>query len=99
MKNLSRFIAISLGAFLLLTNARADSVTANSFTRDEDVIYGRKFGVALTMDVFHPQKTNNGVGIIFVVSGGWFSSHEAINMSFINPFLTRGYTVIAVVHG
>jgi acetyl esterase/lipase len=50
------------------------------------------------MDVFTPAKPN-GVGLIFVVSGGWFSAHEAINSGFLEPFLKRGYTVFAVVHG
>ena len=34
-----------------------------------------------------------------VVSGGFFSSHEAINPAFVRPLLDRGYTVFAVVHG
>ena len=41
----------------------------------------------------------NGVGIVLMVSGGWFSSHEAINADFFRPLLNRGYTVFAVVHG
>jgi acetyl esterase/lipase len=69
------------------------------FTRTEDVIYGRKFGTALTMDVFTPTKNANGAAIIWVVSGGWFSSHAAINPGLPGPFLERGYTVFAVVHG
>lgn len=68
------------------------------FTRTEDVIYGRKYGTALTLDVFKPE-TPNGLGLVLVVSGGWFSAHEAINLGFIQPFLDRGYTVFAVVHG
>jgi acetyl esterase/lipase len=68
------------------------------FTRTEDVIYGRKYGTALTLDVFKPE-TPNGIGIIFCVSGGWFSAHEAINAGFMQPLLDRGYTVFAVVHG
>jgi acetyl esterase/lipase len=66
--------------------------------RTEDVIYGRKFGTALTMDVFEPEKTN-GYGIIFMVSGGFFSAKEAISQKTYTPFLERGYTVFAVVHG
>jgi acetyl esterase/lipase len=66
-------------------------------TRTEDVIYGRKYGLALTMDVFTPEKSN-GCGIIFCVSGGWFSAKEAISPFFFNEFLDRGYTVFAVVH-
>jgi acetyl esterase/lipase len=70
-----------------------------SFTRQEDVIYGRKFGTALTMDVFRPKSEANGAAIICVISGGFRSSHEAINLGFAKPFLAHGYTVFAVVHG
>ncbi len=72
--------------------------SGSDFKRTEDVIYGRKFGTALTLDVFQPASTN-GCGIVFMVSGGFFSSHEAINPGSYRPFLDRGYTVFAVVHG
>src|SRR5260370_23765902 len=49
-----------------------------SFNRKQDVIYGRKFGTALTMDVFIPNEDPKGIGVIIVVSGGFFSSHELI---------------------
>ena len=81
---------------LLLT--LASLAAAVEFTRIEDVVYARKFGTALTLDVFQPEK-QNGCGIIFMVSGGFFSSHEAINPALYQPFLERGYTVFAVVHG
>jgi acetyl esterase/lipase len=68
------------------------------FKRTEDVIYGRKYGVALTMDVFTPEKPN-GAAVVMVVSGGWFSTHDAISTKFIDEVLSRGYTVFAVVHG
>src|SRR5438105_12545854 len=67
-------------------------------TRIEDVIYGRKPGVALTMDVFKPAKPN-GIGVLYMVSGGWFSSHAAINSAWVKPFTDRGETVFAIVHG
>jgi acetyl esterase/lipase len=66
--------------------------------RTPDVIYGRKHGTALTLDVFAPAKPN-GRGVIAVVSGGWFSSKDGINPAFYAPLLARGYTVFAVVHG
>jgi acetyl esterase/lipase len=67
----------------------------------QEVIYGRKFGTALTMDVFAPQKGANGAGAIVVVSGGWYSGHERIDdwSHFIDPLRAGGYTVFAVVHG
>lgn len=69
-----------------------------AFTRTEDVVYGRKFGTALTLDVFQP-KTPNGYAIIALVSGGWKSSHEGVGPGGYAQYLARGYTVFAVVHG
>jgi len=51
------------------------------------------------MDVFTPKVKANGAGVIFCVSGGWFSSHDNVNPGSYQPFLKRGYTVFAVVHG
>jgi acetyl esterase/lipase len=66
--------------------------------RIRDVIYGRKHGVVLTLDVLKPGKPN-GIGVLWMVSGGWFSAHEAINPPMMKGFLDRGQTVFAVVHG
>jgi len=38
-----------------------------------DVIYGHKFGLAMTFDVFKPAEGANGAGVLFMVSGGWYS--------------------------
>jgi acetyl esterase/lipase len=86
-------------AALLLALDAAHAESPAAFTRTEDVIYGRKFGVALTLDVIQPVQKKNGYGIVFMVSGGWHSAHEAINPSYFTPFLAHGYTVFAVVHG
>ena len=67
-------------------------------TRTRDVIYGRKHGVVLTMDLFRPKK-QNGAAVIHVISGGWFSSHRGINPGIAKVFTDRGYTVFSVVHG
>lgn len=39
---------------------------------DADVVYGHKFGMALTFDVYHPAEPN-GAGVIIVNSGGYVS--------------------------
>jgi acetyl esterase/lipase len=70
-----------------------------NYQRTRDVIYGRKAGLALTMDVFAPKENPNGAGVIFVVSGGWFSSPTNIRPEFFADLLKRGYVVFAVVHG
>lgn len=88
------------GAALALA-ALAAPAAAQEFARTEDVIYGRKHGLALTLDVFAPKDPEkvNGRGLIFCVSGGWFSAKEAINPAFARALVDRGYTVFAVVHG
>ncbi len=77
--------------------ARADGQP--EFTRIPDVIYGKKYGMALTMDVFTPTKDVNGAGVIAVISGGFFSRPEMIQPAFYSELLKRGYTVFAVLHG
>jgi acetyl esterase/lipase len=93
---------IGLQGILILAQA-APPKDEPAFTRKEDVIYGRKFGTALTMDVFIPNKDANGAAVIFTVSGGWYSAHESIDSPFFKDFIPelvrRGYTVFAVVHG
>ncbi len=87
----------------LLTAVEAADVAV--CTRTADVIYGRKSGTALTMDVFTPEGPSvatgrgSGAGVIFAVSGGWFSAREMISAELYQEFLRRGYTVFAVVHG
>lgn len=85
-------------ALVLIAAPVAAQETKPVVKHTKDIIYGRKHGAALTMDVFAPAKWN-GLGVIWVVSGGWFSSPFAINQAFADPFLERGYTVFAVVHG
>lgn len=92
-------IATALVAFTTIVQA-ADSP---SFKRTQDVIYGRSYGTALTMDVFQPKSNSNHHGIILVVSGGWVSAKESIDnplfQTFLKPPLDRGYTIFCVVHG
>jgi acetyl esterase/lipase len=90
--------SLPLLVWLLSSACLAAAADKSDLTRTEDVIYGRKYGTALTMDVLQPAKPN-GFGVIFVVSGGWYSSHDAISHRPIAPLLDRGYTVFAVVHG
>ena len=63
-----------------VARARADEP---AYSRKE-VIHGRKFGTALTMDVFSPNRSVNGAAIIFAVS-------ESMNTC---PTLWCGFTSI-----
>jgi acetyl esterase/lipase len=88
---------------VILSTFVASGQEESGYKRTRDVIYGRKFGTALTLDVFQPTNAN-GIGIIFLVSGGWLSSYDTPNMVTVNPdsiklFLDHGFTVFSVVHG
>lgn len=100
--------AILQGLLLLvlvsLTNARADDGDRPEFTTPHtqviDVVYGKKHGMALTMDVFRPTENPNGAAVVVMMSGGWVSSSDMLKITpiFEGP-LKRGYTVFAVYHG
>jgi acetyl esterase/lipase len=99
------FIALSIvcGLSTICTPdgpAVAQTVTIE-YSRRADVIYGRKFGLALTLEILTPSKAN-GFGVIWVVSSNGTSSREqTLQPSFetrIGPLLERGYTIFAVVH-
>jgi acetyl esterase/lipase len=87
------------GAPTYLSSAQT---TLTDQSRQSDVIYGRRAGLALTMEVFAPAR-RNGLGVVWVVSSSGNSSREqTLQPSFerrIAPLLKHGYTVFAVIHG
>ena len=91
------FFAVLAAASLSLAQT-VDKPQDSQITRVRDVVYLRTEGVALTFDVFVPEKPN-GIGIIKVVSSGWKSRHKRVNEEFVKPFTDRGYTVFTVMHG
>ncbi len=83
-------------AACLAAAARADEAAVTA-----DIVYGHKYGLALTCDRFAPAAAANGASVIFVVSGGWYSnwsSPERLRGRF-EPLTDRGFTVFAVRHG
>ena len=101
---LALLVNLSIVNHYVAAQTQPATATAPQFERTRDVIYGRSYGMSLTMDIFQPAKEKrNGLGVIWVVSGGWYSAPEAINDGtinwFVKPVLDRGYTVFAVCHG
>ena len=68
---------------------------------DADVVYGHKYGLALTYDVLQPGSGRNRAGVMFMVSGGWVSRwsppEDAIQR--FRYLLEAGYTVFLIRHG
>lgn len=75
-----------------LSNAQEGSLISN-------VVYGFKDGMAMYYDVELPERPN-GKGIIFVVSGGWHSGKENLDVSrpFWEVLLEEGYTIFELYH-
>jgi acetyl esterase/lipase len=86
----------------MLGSGAAAQTSRPKAARQSDVIYGRKFGLVLTVEVFTPA-TRNGIGVVWVVSSSGRSSRDqTLQDSFerrIAPLLEHGYTVFAVIHG
>ena len=67
----------------------------------QELIYGRKFGAALTLKAFLPVDRNGGA-VVLVLSEGWYSNFDMIGPVtplIIEPLTQAGYCVFAVIHG
>lgn len=99
MRSICRRLCLFLSITAFSLSGSCASAADELFTRTQDVVYGRKDGMALTLDVIAPKENANGAAIVWVISGGWFSNHDNINPAVAAEFTKRGYTVFAVVHG
>jgi acetyl esterase/lipase len=95
---LTLFLALCLTLASGLALQAEDQIVPIQITRD--VIYGHKMGMALTFDVLRPSESN-GAGVLFMVSGGWFSRHSPAERSAqrFRTLLEAGFTVFPVRHG
>ena len=86
---------------LVLSVFVGDLAYADDVEITPDVVYGHKFGMAMTYDVFQPEDDANGAAVIFVVSGGWYSrwSPPANLLRFSEPLTKKGFTVFTLRHG
>lgn len=90
-------VVVAMGlAILLPADGRSQDVDILP-----DVVYGHKDGLAMTFDVFTPKQSANGAGVLFMVSGGWYSQWSPPEQTrrFTDPLTKRGFTVFAVRHG
>lgn len=59
--------------------AQEPNVTFEGVRISQDVVYGHKFGMALTFDMYQPENPN-GAGVIGINSGGWQSPVASFHM-------------------
>jgi dipeptidyl aminopeptidase/acylaminoacyl peptidase len=73
------------------------------FNQQKDVVYAEAHGTGLLMDVFTPTGKPNGLGIVDIASGAWYSDRNKIRdhtlAQVYTIFCSRGYVVFAVRPG
>lgn len=71
--------------------------------QQRNLVYDHAHGVALVMDVFLPKGPRNGLGIVDVCSGSYFSDRDRIDKhrrtGIFDLFCGKGYVVFAVRPG
>jgi hypothetical protein len=91
-----------VAALVLIVLVAASDATAQARI-EKNVVYGMYSGLALLMDLHHPEKPN-GYGVVFVSGSGWqaplnygASGLKEQQISLWGPPLLRaGYTVFAI---
>src|SRR6476661_4648314 len=90
-------------AFLTATCALGQDSSTLSYDQKMDVVCGEVHGTGLLMDVFTPKGKANGLAVIDVVSGAFFSDRGKIREHAMGRiyqiFCARGYTVFALRPG
>ena len=84
---------------LLITSAFLWRYFHPAVERTNGVVYGQRHGKDLTMDIVRPAKGSKGLGVAFMVSGGWKSDQPGSTpVWMLATLLRRGYTVFAISH-
>lgn len=105
-------VASLLLGWLVVASGMQQAVGADPvpvpFEAVEDVVFGHKDGLALTMDVLTPKENVKGIGVLLISSGGWRSGksenakQEARRRDrehWVQGLLGGGYTLFIVRHG
>src|ERR1051326_8754971 len=81
----------------------AQERSQGSYDQKIDVVYGEAYGTGLLLDVFTPKQNANGLGIVDVVSGAYYSNRgkirDHIRAQVYTTFCAHGYTVFAIRPG
>ncbi|HEY8459038.1 MAG TPA: alpha/beta hydrolase, partial [Blastocatellia bacterium] len=96
-------LALCFCAGAAAQNLKWDSIKYRSI---EDIVYGHKDGMGLTMDALIPETNPKNIGVIFIVSASWKSSKSATleeeqkkrRQHWAQGLLNGGYTLFLVRH-
>ena len=90
----------AVASVCVFTGTAAASAGASEVEVTPDVVYGHKYGMALTFDVLRPVDPN-GAGVLRMESGGYRSRWRPTDVSVerYRALLDHGFTVFTVRHG
>src|SRR4029450_9958097 len=79
--------------------ATATTAQEAPYVQKENEVYGEVHGVGLLMDIFAPRGKGNGLGIVDVISGAWYSDRGKIRDHMrartFDILCGKGYTAFA----
>jgi acetyl esterase/lipase len=94
---------LASAAVLMLLVAGAANAASLPYKQKENVVFAEAHGVGLLMDVFTPTGESNGLGIVDIASGAWYSDRGKIRdhkqAKMYDIYCGKGYTVFAVRPG
>ena len=97
------FLFLMTWGFHFLAGSLLADDTVVPYSQQKDVVYGEVHGTGLLMDVFAPKGKTNGLAIVDVTSGAWYSDRAKIRdhtlAQIYQIHCARGYTVFAVRPG
>ncbi len=105
-RSLASLLLLCLGLSAHVCGA-TDEATRISYHAIEDIVYGQKDGMGLTLDVLTPEKNAKGIGLVLVSSGSWKSGKSNVFADeerkrtdhWVQGLLQGGYTLFVVRHG
>ncbi|MBI3839049.1 MAG: prolyl oligopeptidase family serine peptidase [Planctomycetia bacterium] len=104
-KYFAGFVTVALCS--LQAGRAEDAPRSARYSMVEDVVYGNKDGMGLTLDVLTPETNPKNIGVILVSSGGWKSSKSNVSEQnkqrhkehWVQGLLQGGYTIFITRHG
>jgi hypothetical protein len=103
MKTIQIILGSALIALLDAPAVLAQDAPSLPYEQKMDVVYSEVHGTGLLMDVFTPKGKANGLAIIDVVSGAWYSDRGKLREHALaqvySIFCSHGYTVFGIRPG
>ncbi len=103
MRSLATLFSLFSFCFMCMVTASATRAADAVYEQQKNVVYAEVHGTGLLMDIFTPTGTPNGLAIVDVVSGAWYSDRSKIRDHTVamvyDIFCKHGYVVFAARPG